>query len=764
MKKFASLILIIFAFSTVASLFQNCAKVRFETSQASSKPDPVGTLDQPTPLHCEFNGETLNEGDRRTAFQNSSVAFGETCVSETRICKDGHLSGTYSYASCDVNGPKSCFFNGRTIPHQGTVDAFQNSSVAYDASCVKESRVCNNGELSGSYQFGTCEPAAPASCLFNGQNIAHGQSVVAYQNGSVAYGEECQKQVRVCTNGTLSGTYSHASCEAGLPKSCLFNGRSIAHGEQVTAYLNPSESYGHECSVQTRTCNNGVLSGTYNYEACTVGAPDSCRFNGQTIAHGQEVTAFRESAVPYGEACVGQTRRCDNGVLSGRYRFASCNVGEPEGCLFNGRLVAHGESVTGYFDSRVPFGSTCRSTTRICNNGEFSGDGSPLYATCEVDGPAACHLNGETIAHGERVIAFRESSVAFGETCEHEERICTNGVLSGSFKAKSCDVDDPRTCRFKGQTIEHGSRVRAFSTPNVPFGESCQSEDRTCQNGVLSGSYEFANCFVKRPKNCEFQGQTIKHGEAVQAFESAGVGYGETCKSETRTCNDGVLSGTYQNRTCTVAEPRSCNFKGRKLKSGEKITAYASPKAPYGERCESEERVCQDGVLSGSYEHLTCEESGPKDCEFNGQVVKHHEKVRAYKNSSVPFGAHCQSEERVCQNGKLTGQFEFATCKEAEAKSCELEIQAVQRHKAEPGRTSYLEFVKKKIILKHGESITLYDTGENVFKHDGDKRGDGDLCADVCKRERVCNNGKVSGADKYVYETCRIRVDKSKSN
>src|SRR3989344_2051793 len=61
------------------------------------------------------------------------------------------------------------------------------------------------------------QSTAPASCTFNGQSIAHGASVSAYQSSSVAYGSQCAQQTRTCSNGTLSGSYTYPSCTASAP-------------------------------------------------------------------------------------------------------------------------------------------------------------------------------------------------------------------------------------------------------------------------------------------------------------------------------------------------------------------------------------------------------------------------------------------------------------------------------------------------------------------------------------------------------------------
>ena len=54
---------------------------------------------------------------------------------------------------------------------------------------------------------------------------------------------------------------------------------------------------------------------------------DNCTFNGKTIKHGATVNAFQQNHVPYGQSCKAQTRKCNDGVLSGSYKYSTCNVG-----------------------------------------------------------------------------------------------------------------------------------------------------------------------------------------------------------------------------------------------------------------------------------------------------------------------------------------------------------------------------------------------------------------------------------------------------
>ena len=314
------------AISAAVFSFQNCAPVNFSELDKATLGSETSVPQPVDPLKCLFNGQEYSEGQTVLAYLTSSVPAGQTCTSQVRTCQEGLLSGSYTFASCQVDGPAACLFNGKTISSGSAVTAFQNSSVAYGANCVSENRLCTNGVLSGSYNFEACSPGAPASCLFNGQTVAHGGQVTAFVASSVAYGQSCQSEIRTCNNGVLSGSATYASCAPAAAASCLFNGQTIPHEGVVKGYRNSTVTYGQTCVAQDRICNNGSLSGSYTFASCTVGAPASCLFNGQTIAHGQAVTAYQRAVVSYGQTCVSQSRVCTNGTLSGTYPAATCSV------------------------------------------------------------------------------------------------------------------------------------------------------------------------------------------------------------------------------------------------------------------------------------------------------------------------------------------------------------------------------------------------------------------------------------------------------
>ena len=96
-----------------------------------------------------------------------------------------------------------------------------------------------------------------------------------------------------------------------------------------------------------------------------------------------------------------------------------------------------------------------------------------------------------------------------------------------------------------GGSIESGQDVTAYQADSAV---ACESETRTCTDGALSGSYTFGSCSTITYSSCTAPwGGTIDHSDSVTAFQDA---VSETCVSQTRMCNDGSLSGTYTNENC----------------------------------------------------------------------------------------------------------------------------------------------------------------------------------------------------------------------
>lgn len=175
-------------------------------------------------------------------------------------------------------------------------------------------------------------PAVPLTCnLPWGGTLASGQAVSAYLQSIVPYGGSCQSEVRSCTNGSLSGSYTQFSCTVQAAAQCSLPwGGQLASGGSALAYQYSSVPYGSTCNQEYRTCNNGSLSGAYTNQSCSSGAPASCQLPwGGYVGSGGSVTAYLYSSVAYGSTCYSQQRGCFNGSLAGSYSNPTCSVASP---------------------------------------------------------------------------------------------------------------------------------------------------------------------------------------------------------------------------------------------------------------------------------------------------------------------------------------------------------------------------------------------------------------------------------------------------
>lgn len=78
-------------------------------------------------------------------------------------------------------------------------------------------------------------------------------------------------------------------------------------------------------------------------------------------------------------------------------------------------------------------------------------------------------------------------------------------VLLGETKSQERDLDSEtvvemgKACLTDFGDVPSGGSFVAYLEPQVPTGQTCQSEVRVCQDGKLSGSYAFVSCFEGQP-------------------------------------------------------------------------------------------------------------------------------------------------------------------------------------------------------------------------------------------------------------------------
>ncbi|HEY8270895.1 MAG TPA: carbohydrate-binding protein [Pseudobdellovibrionaceae bacterium] len=345
MKNTSRLLLSIIASLLCFFSFQNCgpAKLNGEASQNGS----LDSASQSTLPDLVVSDFSLNPKNPQ---EGQSVIFSVTVINQGQASTPSGLSTDVAFMVDGIEVAKANLVVPPLNPgeavaftsNQGSVGTNGWISTAGSHSLkvlIKGNNLEETSTDNNLFEAAFTVQASATPCQFAGTSINSGQDVVAYQSSSVSFGSTCNSEARSCLNGTLSGTYQFASCSVGTAANCMFNGATIANGQNVTAYQASNVPFGSICSSQTRTCTNGTLSGTYHFNSCSVLSPLNCQFNGATIANGQNVTAYQASNVPFGSICGSQTRTCTNGTLSGTYQFNSCSVLAPTSTPYTGTPI-----------------------------------------------------------------------------------------------------------------------------------------------------------------------------------------------------------------------------------------------------------------------------------------------------------------------------------------------------------------------------------------------------------------------------------------
>ena len=349
------------------------------------------------------------EGDTKKCLDAGALSDGAACAGGTGRCLGGGccvpqsclLGGVQCGALADGCGAVlfcgECAAGAECVENRCCVALAFNDTVEHPFNTLVMSNIVTVSGISGSAPVTVSGAGNPQLKVGAGSwgatgTISNGQTLqlrqTAASSGLVA--TSAVVKIGVCPTTWTVTTKEFADCT--LPW-----GGILTHGLSVTAYAAASVPFGNTCASQVRTCTNGVLSGTYTAEACTVAAPVNCTLPwGGPIAHGQSVTAYAAASVPFGGTCASQVRTCSNGTLSGSYAAQSCSVGAPAACSLPwGGSVGHGGSVTAYAAASVPCGSSCASQTRTCSNGSLSG--SYPAQSCSV---ADCGGGGANLLNG----------------------------------------------------------------------------------------------------------------------------------------------------------------------------------------------------------------------------------------------------------------------------------------------------------------------------------------------------------------------------
>lgn len=447
-------------------------------------------------------------------------------------------------------------------------------------------------------------------------------------------------------NSNVTETGSVASTD---PTICTTPwGLKIPDGSSVYAYWSTDPSNPSDCKEELRTCNAGTLDGSYPYASCGNNGSQSNPSNngGGQVAQGASCTT------PWGEtlndgayiiayeslqSCRFEKRYCENGRLNGSFSSNTCysptGIGQsPVAVQPSVTTINYGyvQGSTSSNDYQGPARTSTNGNTTVIytwndnktNPTSMSANDSNYvqptnYKNFDLTQHGCTTPWGTYVDHGSWVIAYKSSKpTTAGGSCAYERRTCFQGVLGGSYVYPSCSLADNskiynnngqdyyypsnnsygKSCTTPwGQSIKDGDYVLAYKSNYTSKGYACEGEYRYCRNGKLQGSYQYRSCIMAQDQfRCQLPwGGTIPHGSSVVAYANSSY----SCASQIRTCSYGRLSGTYKYSSCRSNNNnsgRSCYLPwGGSIANGASVLAYNSP---YG-NCYSQRRTCVDGVL-----------------------------------------------------------------------------------------------------------------------------------------------------------------------
>src|SRR3989338_7210150 len=221
---------------------------------------------------------------------------------------------------------------------------------------------------------------------------------------------------------------------------------------------------------------------------------------------------------------------------------------------WDGRIIAEGiaqaknDWMTTDF---VPFEATLTFTV---DKNAYSNKGSLIL---RKDNPSGLPQNDDALEIPIVIAGIIGTVKPPPTACTQEAKLCSDGTAVGrtgpNCEFAACPSTPPLTC------TPNAPQTQTLSCPTGQTGTIIQTRTSSCPGPTWSGWTTTTNTCTTPPPpaSCTFNGQTIPSGTSVTAYQSATA---TQCVSEQRTCNNGTLSGSYTNSSCTVSGGTNATF------------------------------------------------------------------------------------------------------------------------------------------------------------------------------------------------------------
>lgn len=571
----------------------------------------------------------------------------------------GQISATFTVSTRPGD---SCDVAGYPLEHGAAWDFFQHTLHAA-CSSVMQTRTCVDGAANGdaSYDKPFCDLVDQDRMpdVFSFQPVT-GLAVGTEVESEAITLSGFDWRLPIIIARTESTLGQHSICKSG--RDCgdaaswtnwSTSRLNVEAGDRLRLKLRAS---GKVQTTATLSVTLGDFVSTWSVstrlgEACTTPWGDQ-------VPHGVGVPAYEVPLVDFGVACPVETRTCDDGTLGGSFLNQTCLIDEQDdqpdtlampdltGAEANANLYSDYVQATGFTGS-LPL--------------SLSGGTGGVFQVCDGPNSSCGSLNADPkeIRVGQYFRA-RQRAGDYGTTASVVMQL---GPLSQTW---SISTRPALTCEAPwGGVIEHGQTVSSFRYESVTYGNQCPVEPRTCNDGSLSGStlYPFPNCVVEEQvvdidpfplgsSETELPGAWVYSNQVqLTGFTgSATLDFARTGPTDTsltiRFCSSDRCPVSGWGTFSSVSNPREVPV-GRWFELRAKVPDW-------GETVELAVSAL------GTTEIFRVRPRDPASCETPwGSPMEHGETIRPFMDSLVPYNSVCRAAGRTCSDGRLGGSTNY---------------------------------------------------------------------------------------------------------
>lgn len=398
-------------------------------------------------------------------------------------------------------------------------------------------------------------------------------------------------------------------------------------------YIYPS--YSNTTNNQWINSNNTIKNNSNFIIERPLATSQSCHTpRWDIISNNWIILAYQSSIEDNNWLCYSEIRVCKNGKLSGSFKYKVCShssqwkIITSDGSIqetieWSRNSTQQFINLIWVYDKINAIPDTYIQPTRNKNNNittiekissqSMSNGSSPQYIPQRIDTLDQFHIREiktnewkkcltprwQTINHGQYTYAYNTSKSSDTTACISEIRGCVDWKLSGTFTHKSCTI---QSSEYKAIiTNESFTQNKIVIASDIPY-----------INPIQQAVYDTVDYnLLPWPKYCVTpRWQTLQHNQSVKTYQAPSSTSSTFCTSELRTCNNWSLWGSFSYQSCTEVPKQCITPRWQIIQHNQSVKAYRLPTSTSNSFCDSEIRVCSNGMLWGSYTYTSCTEKG----------------------------------------------------------------------------------------------------------------------------------------------------------